>query len=562
MLLFGSTSCYDLDLAPDDQLSSNSFFKNETHAKEAMMAVYARMYQKQVFGVAFSHDGMGGISVGYDPQSYQDFQIGNWSSSNSWVSNKWSNIYEGIARANTLLQNVDKCEMSDQLKDQYRAEARFMRGLYYFELMNFFGGVPLYDESTNIGTDVYNMLSPRSSLDETRDFIDKDFQFAAQYLPATWPQTDNGRATSVAAKAFRAKLYLYAKKYQEAANLFKEVIDSGTAALYPNYADLFNEKADACSEMIFSVQCLGGTGNNLGIPSCFYLGTRSSFGSSWNNVSASISYVNSFEWKDGEPFDWNETFNGATTKQVYGSKIESGNATKVDEWSEYKDYCLEMYEDRDPRMAASVILPFTEYHGWMSNKDIYPIFIVGIKTGTSSTNVTISNNNQTFLALNGGNGAYPWRKFVPEGDMGGALTNREYTPINFPLMRYADVLLMYAECLNELGKPLEACEYINQVRARVGMPGLNSGSPYLVATTKDEVFARIRHERVVELGCEGHSYNDMRRWGVLEELNGRQEKKINNANFYKRKVQSRDYLWPIPAGEIDKNPLLEQNPGW
>ena len=105
---------------------------------------------------------------------------------------------------------------------------------------------------------------------------------------------------------------------------------------------------------------------------------------------------------------------------------------------------------------------------------------------------------------------------------------------------------------------------INQVRARksVEMPGINSGPDYLKATTKAEVFERIRHERAVELAGEGHSFSDMKRWKLLETLNGRTENDITGRFRYTRVVTARDYLWPIPADEIEKNDKLTQNPNW
>lgn len=148
--------------------------------------------------------------------------------------------------------------------------------------------------------------------------------------------------------------------------------------------------------------------------------------------------------------------------------------------------------------------------------------------------------------------------------MDGGINNRADTPINFPLIRYADVLLMLAECYNEMNDQTGAVKLINEVRARpsVNMPGINSGPEWLKATTKEEVFQRIKHERAVELAAEGHSFSDMRRWGLLESLNGRKEKDITGKVRYTRAVSTRDYLWPIPASEIEKNGKLEQNPSW
>lgn len=552
------SSCYDLDRYPDNQLSAGTFFKTEEHAKMAMMGVYSDMHNDQVYGIAFAWDCLGGISFGYDNPSFQTWQRGTVATNNSYASSKWSALYEGIARANNVLQNVDRCDMTQELKDQYKAEARFMRGLFYFNLLEFYGGVPIYDESVIVSESFSEMMEPRSTPDEVRNFILADFD-AALALPRSWDSGNAGRATWGAAMAMKGKTLLFNKRYQEASDCFAQVINSGLYQLYPDYAQLFKPGGDESSEMIFAVQNMGGVGTDIGMPLCFYLGTRASFGSCWNNVMAATSFVDSFEWADGRPFDWEEVFPGFTTDnkvkaEVFYSKLNGGK-NAVTEYTAHKQELLDMYAKRDPRMSASIILPYTHYAGWSKNALADHEYVIAKGMGIPA--------NYGLINVNGNHEAYLWRKFVPEGNMDGAINNRADTPINFPIVRLADVLLMQAECLNELGKQDEAVALINQVRARAGMPGLNSGPAYLNANSKDEVFARIRHERAVELCCEGHSYADMKRWGLLETLNDRKEYYITGAkSLYTRKVIDRDYLWPIPVGEIDKNPLLEQNPGW
>jgi hypothetical protein len=227
---------------------------------------------------------------------------------------------------------------------------------------------------------------------------------------------------------------------------------------------------------------------------------------------------------------------------------------KVKAYPAAKGKLLEMYAQRDPRMNATVLLPYTKYIGWYANAQEDCEFVIAPSITSGKGYVRVNGNYEIYL----------WRKFVPEGNMGGALNNRAHTPINFPLIRYADVLLMLAECQNELGDQEGAVKLINQVRARksVEMPGINSGPDYLKATTKAEVFERIRHERAVELAGEGHSFSDMKRWKLLETLNGRTEKDITGRFRYTRVVTARDYLWPIPADEIEKNDKLTQNPNW
>ncbi|MDE7443846.1 MAG: RagB/SusD family nutrient uptake outer membrane protein, partial [Muribaculaceae bacterium] len=491
------SSCYDLDRYPDSKMSSGTFFKTEAHAKAAMMAVYAQMHNDDVFGLRPSMDALGGVACGYDNYAYQVFQRGTYASTNAYISRKWNNLYEGVARANNVIRNIGTCDMSDDLKAQYVAEARFMRGIYYTELLSFFGGVPLYDETTNIATDFNQMLKPRASVEDTRKFILDDFD-AALVLPKTWATAETGRATWGAAMSMKGKTYLYAKNYTEAEKCFNEVIKSNVYDLYNNYYDLFQPKGHNSSEMIFTIQNLGGVGQDFGMPTTFYLGSRSSFGSCWNNVMAAITTVDSFEWNDGRPFSWEEFMPGKTSKEIFSSKMDAAYS-KVIEYTPSKDALLAMYDQRDPRMKASVILPYTTYNGWVSNKAVTVEYVVPL-TATGA-NGTIPNNSQIFLAMNGGHYVYAWRKFVAEGNMDGKINNRADTPINFPLVRYADVLLMEAECLNEMNRQDDAVNFINQVRNResVNMPGINSGPAYLKATTKDEVFARIRHERMVEL---------------------------------------------------------------
>ena len=549
-------SCYDLDRVPADQLSSKQFYKNEEHAKEAMMAVYSQMQEPDVFGLQFSLDGLGGIAMGYDPPSYQPVQRGTYDVKNGKVLGKWQGIYEGIARANGVLQNVDRCEMTDELKAQYKAEAKFMRALYYFTLMDFFGGVPVYDESVIVSESYSEMKNPREPIEKVREFVLKDLAEASDKLPEAWDKANYGRATKYAAIALTGKVYLYAKEYKKALECFEKVVASGKYALYNDYAGLFKPGGDESSEMIFAIQNMGGVGTDHGMPMCFYMGARETFGSCWNNVMVSQHFVDTYEYKDGRPFDWDDWFPGIKTDN--NVKVKTFRATmekgKVKAYPAGKAKLLEMYSKRDPRMNATVILPYTNYTGWFANAQEDCEFVIAPSITSGKGYIRVNGNYETYL----------WRKFVPEGNMGGAINNRAHTPINFPLIRYADVLLMMAECQNELRHQNEAVALINQVRARksVEMPGINSGPAYLKATTKDEVFERIKHERAVELAGEGWSFSDFKRWKLLETLDKRKETDITGKFRYVRSVTKRDYLWPIPADEIEKNGNLTQNPDW
>ena len=565
--LFLTSSCYDLDVYPEDQLSSGTFFQTQDHADQIMMGVYSQMQSDDIFGRQFGLDCLGGIGSGYDPASYAVIGRGTYNSTSGLVTGKFKNLYEGIARANILLQNVDRCDMSDELKLRYKAEARFMRALYYFTLMDFFGPVPVYDESTIVAEDFMNMLEPRKSLEEVRKFIIDDLDNADTYLPTEWDASNAGRATKAAAMSLKGKVLLYAKEYEAAKECFEAVVTNkegkyGEKELYPDYAGLFKAGGDESSEMIFAIQNIGGVGQDVGMPTTFYMGSRASYGSCWNNVMASIDFVDSYECKNGKPFDWNDYFEGYNEnidirKEVLYAKLD--NSKKVVTYPASRDKLLEMYENRDPRMKASIILPYTHYAGWVKNAPKDTEFILLEKQGDA-------HENNGFIRVNQNYQLYLWRKFVAEGNMDGAINNRADTPINFPIIRLADVYLMLAECYNQMenGDQEKAVYYINKVRNRasVNMPEINNGDSWMEARTKEEVFARIRHERAVELAAEGWSFSDMRRWGLLEEVAG-PVKDIVNKKLYDRVVNERDYLWPIPQDEIDKNPNLRpNNPGW
>lgn len=559
------TGCYDLDRFPQDKVNSGIFWKTEEHAKQAMMGVYNDMRSNQIFGYSTHFDCVSDIGAGYDAYSYEAIYRGNMTPrSPDYVLNKWKGMYDGIARANVVLQNIASVEMSSEKKDQYVAEAKFMRALYYNELLKFYGGVPLYDETTNVSNDFGNMLEPRSTAEQVREFVLKDLEVAIASLPVSWPAADYGRVTKGAAYALRGKVHLYNKNYNDAIKDFEEIVNDTNGRGYgyglaTDYAKLFTPEGDQSNEMIFAIQNSSGAGMEYGMPFAFHMGTRATYGSCWNNVMPSANLVDMYENKDGSPFNWNDLFPGFNEsndvkKSVLMSKLDPAN--KLESYTPSRDKLLEMWANRDPRLSINVILPYTDYKGWMSNAPNDCEFIVPVSGAPHESNHMIRYGGPSSVR------PYLWRKFVPEYDMDGQITNREHTPINFPLIRYADVLLMLAECYNEAGKSTEAVALINQVRARVGMPGLNSGPAFLEARSKEQVFNRIVKERALELAAEGHRYNDIRRWGLADKMIVGEERDMVGTLWFTRQFTDRDYLWPIPATEIETNPKLSQNTGW
>lgn len=558
-LLLGG--CYSMDLSPADQLSSGNLYQTQEQADEVMMGAYSILRTSNNYGLLAScKDDLSDIAFGRELFGLQPFIMGNYDGRSTYVTQTWQYAYEGSARANDILQNIDRVDMSDELKARYKGEAYFLRALNYFHLLNMFGGVPIYDESVVVSDSYNNMKKPRTTAEETRQFIISDFEKAAAVLPESWDQANYGRATKYAAIALEGEVYLYNKQYQEASNCFAQVINSGLYQLYPDYAGLFKPNeiggGDNSSEMIFTIQNVSGVGQDYGMMMPYFLGTRSTYGSCWNSSMPTQDFVDSYEYKDGRPFDWEELFPGYTTSDAVKSEVWLSEMTasgQVVKYPDAREKLLQMYDERDPRMQATVILPYTHYLGWYNNAAIDCEFVVG--PNVSEANHHLRNNWGSWYT-------YFWRKFVPEGDYNGMMNNRMHSPVNFPIVRYADVLLMQAECLNELGNIDGAVALVNQVRARVDMPGLNSGPANLEAHTHDQVFNRIRLERAWELPMEGKGFNDLRRWGLLETLDGKVERGLLGNAVLTRSAKSRDYLWPIPENEIEQNPDLQQNPGW
>lgn len=556
------SSCYDLDRAPYDQLSSSTFWQTEDQCKSGLMGVYASLKNTDLYGKMFMIDVNSDVAVGYD--QYEALQLGTCTPRTGFLNGKWQNGYNAVQRANLAIRSIEAAPIADEAKSKMLGEARFLRALIYFHLMDYFGGLPIYDETTNLEQDFNNLMKPRSSAEDTRKFIISDLEKAlGSGLPENWDAANYGRVTISAVQALLGKVYMYNKNYDKAIEFFEK--SQAGHELNKSFAELFTPTGHASSEMIFSIINLGGTGTEYGMPLCFYAGTRNSFQSCWNNTVPSVNLVDMYEYTDGRPFNWDEVFSGYTTdnqvrERVYRCTVNT-DGSKILEIPAESKKILEMYEQRDPRMSATVIAPYSTYRGWYSNKEKMMTFYFA---KNEKGDVVALHESNGFMRNNkGGWECYFWRKFVPEANWNGLITNREHTPVNFPIIRLADVYLMLAECYNETGNQAKAVEYINKVRARAGIALLNSGPSYLAANTKEEVFQRIFRERAYELAGEGVRDSDLRRWKLSASLLNRDEMGITGKRMLTRIFrENRDYLWPIPATEIEINGKLEQNPNW
>lgn len=563
------TSCYELDLYPHDKVSTGVFWKTEAHAKQGVMGVYDCMKRKSdsgpsvgFFGQYYMLDALSDIALCND---YSTICSGASTDRTNYYAEKWKNMYDGIAKANHAIQNIPNIDATDDKKNMFLAEVRFMRALFYAHLLDFYGGVPLYDDSWILSESFDRMLEPRSSEEQVREFIIKDLNFAETHLPYTWDDSNYGRATKAAAVALRGKVNLYAKQWEAAKTDFGKLVNNKAeykCDLNDDYAEMFKPDTDENPEMIFFISNSGGVGDeNDGLCMAFYMGTRSTYGSGWANMTLDPGFVDSYEMKDGTEFNWNNYIPGynemSPENKLKALSCEYDKAGIVTEYPQYHEQIKAAFADRDPRLSQTCITPYSFFDGWNKNKPRKMECVLFAEGYPKADNGYIDE---------GDNRWYWFRKFVPEGDCNGQITNRSNTPINFPLIRYADVLLMLAECYNELGDVDNAVKYINEVRSRpsTNMPGLNSGPAWLEARTKAEVHKRLMHERAVEFAGEGIRYSDIRRWRTAETVCNRTATEIHGDKRYEYKFsKDRDYLWPIPGTEIEKNKnLLPNNPGW
>lgn len=563
--LFSLAGCYDLDRVPFDQPSSSTFWKTEDQCKQGLMGVYASLKNGDLYGKMFMIDVNSDVASGYD--QYEALQFGTCTPRTSFLNGKWQNGYNAIQRANVAIRNISEAPIRAEIKSQMIGEAKFLRALIYSHLLDYFGGVPIYDETVDLEKDFNNLMKPRSTAEETRAFILDDLKDASESnLPIIWNSANYGRVTKGAIFALMGKTNLYNKNFKVAIENFEELMKPEYGyKLHSKYAELFTPVGHASSEMIFSIINLGGIGNTYGMPLCFYAGTRNSYGSCWNNTVPSTSLVDMYEYTDGRPFSWDEVFPGYTTdnkvkERVYRVTVDETGKNILETPVEAQTIKT-LYNQRDPRLSATVIAPYTTYLGWYSNQAKLMTFIFA--KNTKGNNISVTEANGFMRNNRGGWETYFWRKFIPEGDWNGTITDRAHTPVNFPIIRLADVYLMLAEAYNETGNKSKAVEYINLVRARVNMPGINSNSTYLAANTKEEIFNRIFRERAFELAGEGIRDSDLRRWHLSHKILNRIEVGITGKTMFTRVFnESRDYLWPIPASEIEINPSLTQNPGW
>ncbi len=559
-----------LDTTPYNAVSSTTMWTSESLADQGVTGVYNTLRQDYA-GLNLwylDQEGFTGMNRSSTALTY-----GNVTSSESLFTNYWKQNYEGISRANDAIQNLPKAPLSTEKSGRLVAECKFLRAWFYYNLNQVFKGVPVYLKPTSIqectkGRETEAVVWQTIVTDLT-DCINES------NLPNSYTKGSTywGRATKAAAYALRGKAYMWMKEYAKAEADLRKVSEMGPSLYQGVYKNLFKLANEQSPEMIFSVQNIGVSG--LGSVTQFYCGSRVSFGGCWNNYLPHPDFVESFEEKDGTSFSWDKYLpgyslmtpeqrtvfflrDGLTSAEITSFTTKGADMTKYLSTGN-EDRLKKAYDNRDPRLAATIITPYSTYLGSTGNVDYTYTLRWPYRGYDTKEPFDIRTDTNTKFY-------YLWRKWVYEGST--ETPARNYGPTDQPLIRYADVVLLLAEAINEQKFSEEAVSLVNSVRTRAGAVALqttDASAPTYVAS-QSAMRERIRNERRWELCLEGINYFDELRWKTWK------DKRFYTGNGIKEIWGTLtspfswrgDYIynWAIPQTEIEMNSNLVQNDGW
>ncbi|WP_422005214.1 RagB/SusD family nutrient uptake outer membrane protein [Roseivirga pacifica] len=473
--VFGLTSCEDfLKEDPKDRTAVSNFYTSENAAISAVNSIYAHLNSQggDTFGGVYhggvwvapglASDEMVNLQAGSPDQD----QIATFTATpdNGMLYEIWKQHYKAISLANTAIARIPGVDMDATARENLVNEAKFLRGLLYFNLVRLFGEVPLLVE------EVVPLTPPNTATADIYAQIIADLT-DAESLPAT-QQLGRGKATSGAAKAILAKVYLTLGMYTECIQKCEEVRALGIYDLWDDFSDIYRIANRGQNEAIFSVG----------------FGTNESSIIFWEVSQMHVRFL--------------------------PPELQSaGITTNTLGWTGPTEDLANAYDPADERRDVTVFNRFNE------------------TVGGTAYDVPFSR--------------YYFRKYwdvtVPSEF---AATSAEN---DFPVIRYADVLLMYAEALNEANRTSDAFDPLNEVRERAGLTDIDG----LDQSALRDV---ILEERRLELAAEGHRWFDLVRTNRLEQVVEAAKPDVN--------VEPRHYLFPIPQRERDFNPNLEQNDGY
>lgn len=493
MILLFATGLYScekqLDKINPNSITTDQYFRTSKELERGVNAAYTTLNGSYLIGSSYvwlqdlRSDDLGATTLA---DERGDILRGTLGVTNSYVERIWRGWYIIIHRTNVVINNTvtsDPDDANGALKNRVVAEAKFLRGLAYFELASLWGGVPLITKPVTGFSD----FEPRAKQEAVYAFAIQDLKDAADVLPATYDAAENGRATSGSANAVLGKLYMQMRDYTNAKVYLEKVRSSGLYELVANSNHNFQEETEFNKESVFE------------------------------SVFVPLQGAAEDEGDDYAQGQYRESTNGFRQYDMNtGNGVVLPSATLKNE-----------YEANDPRRKAMMY-------------DVGDAWAGGAMTQESWKKYTLSYKNAT-----------------PGNTASG---------INRRVIRYAEVLLMLAECENENNQPGLAIDRLNEVRSRAdlvaaGLPEYPIAGLFL-CNTKDEITKAIIHEKRVELSGEQVRNRDLLRWraeGKLALVGG------DPLPYFQ---QGKHELLPIPQSEIDRNLALgkgevpAQNPGY
>lgn len=535
------TACSDfLDRVPQDQIVDETYWKTQEQLNMAATGIYSRIKAKNFVDM----ENMGDNTMWPTTNQYKDIGSGVFPVTQPTVNDEWRNMYRDIRECNAFLANYDKAiEIEPGAKARLAAEVRVIRALGYSFLTSFYGDIPLVLVPLEI--DDPQVYGPRNAQSEVVDFLLKELDEAAAVLPEEIPSGENlGRMNKGAALALKARIALTYGRYAEAEQAAKAVMDMGIYELYSNgnpetsYYELFTRNGKLSGgknkETIFARLhkidvIMHNLSREIQVPDQFarFVPTKS--------------LVDTYLCADGLPIEKSPSYSEETYEDVF--------------------------KNRDPRMTQTILVPGDSWGGRYDGRPISEntdptIFMQPKFTQDGRGSVTTT--------------GYYYKKYVEPT----AVPNYNRDDNDIHHIRYAEVLLTYAEAKMEQGSLTQADLdiSINLLRDRVGMKHMELS--FLTAHGMD-IRTEIRRERRVELVLEGHRYFDVRRWKEGEKLAkdiegvkaswfpqlASSDYRKNGEGYlvvqWNRAFQTpKNYLWPVPQPQVERNPELGQNPGW
>lgn len=463
---------------PKNLVSVANFYKTADDAIAAVNAIYGYLNSTSTGSTAGVYHSSFWVIAGLASDEMQNNQLGapdldqlatfSHSPQNNSLQETWQMHYKTITIANIAIERIPAINMDVNLRARLVNEAKFLRGLMYFDMVRLFGDIPL------VTKEVEDLKPGRAEASSVYDLVISDL-VAAEALPASYPAGNGkGRATSGAAKALLAKVYLTKKEYDKAASKALEVINSNQYQLWDDFSDVFKLSSRNGKEAVFSV----GFGDGGG----------------------AISF-----WEVGQ-------FN----VRLLPTALTEEGVENAQGWQIPTVQLYNSFEADDRRRDVTFV---TE----------------------------IQNKNGTTTQIRPYIQKYWDRVAEPKG-------NASFN--DYPVLRYADVLLTYAEAANETGNTAAAHEYINKVRKRARFDGTTERNtlPDYVGLTKDQFKAAVIKERRLEFVAEGQRWFDLARTGTLETLVPVAKPGVT--------PQQKHYVFPIPQRERDLNENLTQNDGY